>query len=145
MIRHAAPEDIPACVEMVRQFHTAAGLESTAAFVAEDFALTLERMIDAEEGILLVADDGGPIGMAGGLAYPMYFNHAHKTGQEMFWWVLPDRRGVGAELLSALEAEARQRGCKSWAMIGLEGMKSVDSLYERRGYRPFERLWIKEL
>lgn len=110
---------------------------------------TLERMCAAPEAILLVAErDGRLIGMAGGLVSPLYFNHDHLTGQELFWWIDPKERGsIGVRLLETLENEARARGCQSWAMIALDKVdpERTARIYERRGYRASERSFIKRL
>ena len=149
MIRLATPEDIPAIAEMGERFHGEAGWQDIAAYSVSDCSQSLGQMIEGDIGIVLVAEDEGRIvGIAGGLIFPLYFNHAHKSGQELFLYVEPGRRdGTGAKLLQALELSAKQMGCQSWAMIALDKVnpQATGRLYRRRGYRAAEHSWIRRL
>jgi len=106
-------------------------------------------MISNDAMILLAAEqDGGLVGMAGGAMSPLYFNHAHRIGQELFYWINPDaRNGIGKVLLDALEDTARASGCASWIMVALDNVKPevTGRMYRMRGYRPAERNWIRKL
>lgn len=149
MIRLATPDDVPALVDMGREFHGAAGWADITAFVDADCATTLANMIYNDSAIVLVAVEGEQvIGMAGGVTTPIYFNYGHRSGQELFFWMRPDARtGEGARLLAALENEARALGCESWVMLSLENIRpqATGALYKRRGYRLAEHNWIKRL
>lgn len=149
MIRLASKADVPVIARLGTLFFVEAGWSDVAEWDHDSIMRTLEHMVASDDGILLVAEtDGKIIGMAGGLVFPLYFNHAHKSGQELFWWIAPEHRGgVGARMLDRLEQEARDRGAKSWAMIALAKVRpeSVGKLYERRGYRASERSYIKAL
>jgi len=144
VIRDALPEDIPSLMVEGRRFFDAAGwpVEWDDASVEK----TLHDLITTPGGILLVMEEGGRIvGMAGALVYPFYFNRAHLTGQEVFWWVAPSHRGSGTILLSRLEDAARDRGAQSFTMMAVEHMRSetLGLLYRRRGYTPSERCYLK--
>lgn len=149
MIRTARIEDCAEIARLGRIFHAEAAWGDVAEFIEDDCQKTLEHLCASPDGILLVLERDGQItGMAGGLCSPLYFNFAHKTGQELFWWVSPDERGSsGLRLLDALEDEARARGCLSWAMIALDKVapERTSRIYERRGYRASERTFIKRL
>lgn len=149
MIRTATPDDIPAMVDMGRDFHEAAGWADITPFDADDCAQTIANMIAVTSAIaLVVEEDGALIGMAGGVTTPIYFNYGHKTGQELFFWMRPGtRNGDGKKLLDALEDAAREQGCQSWMMIALEKIRpnATGALYKRRGYRLAEHNWIKRL
>lgn len=148
-IRPATLDDIPAIAEMGERFHTEAGWGDIADYNIDDCAKSLAQMIETELGIVLVAEkEGRIVGIAGGLIFPLYFNHAHKSGQELFLYVEPGLRdGVGGKLLSALECEARRVGGKSWAMIALDKVnpEATGRLYRRHGYRAAEHSWIRRL
>jgi GNAT superfamily N-acetyltransferase len=81
------------------------------------------------------------------LLHPHYFNASHITGQELFWWIDPDHRGRGSELLNALEAWVKDQGAHSFVMITLEALEPerVGLIYRRRGYRPVEHSYLKEM
>ncbi|HKY81197.1 MAG TPA: GNAT family N-acetyltransferase [Sphingobium sp.] len=149
MIRLATLEDIPAIAEMGERFHGEAGWEDIAGYSVEDCSISLRQMIEGDLGIVIVAEDEGRIvGIAGGLIFPLYFNHAHKSGQELFWYVEPGRRdGLGRKLKTALEDEARKAACQSWTMIALDKVspEATGRLYRRDGYRAAEHSWIRRL
>ncbi len=149
MIRPATPDDIPTIAEMGREFHEAAGWGDIADYDLDSITTMLGGMIDSPDMILLAAEqDGEVVGMAGGAMCPLYFNHAHRIGQELFYWVNPgSRNGIGKQLLDQLEATARAAGCQSWVMVALDKVnpEATGRLYRMRGYRPAERNWIRRL
>lgn len=147
-IRPAVEGDLPALLDMGARFFAEAGWSDMAAWDADSVEATLRHLIGHDDGLLLVAEvsAGRPVGMAGGLLHPFYFNLGHRTGQELFWWVEPGlRRGTGAALLAALERAARDAGAVTWTMITVAGLRSdaLERLYRRRGYRPAERTYIR--
>lgn len=149
MIREATVDDVATIARLGEQFHTEAGWSDIAAYVPADCEATIRALVENEGGIVLVVDLGGEIvGFAGGATMPVYFNHAHKTGQELFWWMRPEHRGGwGGKLLTALEQAAKDAGCHSWGMICLDKVMPavMGRLYERRGYRASEHSYIKVL
>lgn len=147
MIRHATHEDIGACLEMGLAFFAESGLAAETSFDATTTARTLAHLIDAADGVLLVAEADGIIGMAGALSYPHYFNADSLTAQELFWWVRPDSRGgsAGVRLLQALEAWAKGQGCSTLTMVCLPIDSPAEGVYRRVGYRASERSYIKRL
>lgn len=92
MIRQATVNDLPKLLEMGQRFFDASGYSDVTTFRPEVFAFSLNTI--ASNGVLLVADQDGPVGMAGALVYPFYFS-GDTTAQEVFWWVDPDHRGIG--------------------------------------------------
>ncbi len=148
MIRRATEADIPTILDMGAKFCDLAGWSDIADFDPETTETMLRGMIASEDGILLVAETDKVIGMAGGVMSPLYFNAAHRMGQELFYWIEPGQRnGIGGELLTALEDEARAGGCKSWIMVALDKMRpeATGRMYRARGYRPAEHNWIRNL
>lgn len=148
-VRDATPGDVPVIAMLGARFYDEAGWHDVAEWDDASIRATLEGMIANPDAIVLVLERKGVIcGMAGGMVYPLYFNHAHKTGQELFFWVRPDERiGAGKALLEALEDRAAQLGALSWAMISLEKVRpeATGALYRRRGYRASEHTFIKRL
>lgn len=149
IIRDATKEDIEALVLIGERFFDETRFADVMQFDPGSLRDTLENLITDPDGIVLVADSlTNLIGVAGGLVHPSYFNRDHITGQELFWWVDPDHRGTaGSPLFGALEAEARAKGARSWAMIALATLNpdGVGQFYERHGYRASERTFIKAL
>ncbi len=149
MIRPATVSDIPEIARLGERFHAAAGWGDIFAYSVDDCAASLTNFMASDAFICLVADDGGIFGMAAGIVSPVYFNHAHKSGEELFWWVDPEHasQGTGIRLLIALEDEAKARGCESWQMKSIDRLNGerMGKLYERRGYRASEHSFIKRL
>lgn len=147
--RDATLDDIDAVARLGARFFDEAEWSDVTSWDHETVCITLRNLIEQDGGILVVCErEGVIIGMAGGLVHPAYFNRHHLTGQELFWWVEPRYRGgAGSALLNSLEASARERGAQSWAMIALAKVRpdAVGKIYERRGYRPSERTYIKAL
>lgn len=144
MIRPAALQDIPRMVELGQRFHEYAGVAEIP-FDAASFGQTISLGLTDPNQCYLVADvDETVQAMAGAISYAPYFNHAAKTGQELFWW---SECGEGLRLHDALAAWALERGCQSFAMIALADGRSerMARLYKRMGYRPTEQTFIKGL
>lgn len=145
MIRSATLADLPALMAMAGQFAAVAELNKIAAYDASSMERTFRFLIENDDGILLIAVEGGA---AGGLIHPPYWNLSERIGQEMFWWVNPECRGsVGLKLLDALEAAAKAKGATAWSMIALQSSapERTGKLYERRGYRPTEHSYVRSL
>jgi GNAT superfamily N-acetyltransferase len=147
MIRDAVPDDAPELVEMGRAFFAEAGWADKAEFCPESFALTLERL--SEAGILLVFEkDGKPVGMAGALYSPAYWNEKVLIGQELFWYCEPPhRKGAGAELLRHLESAAKARNVQFFGMVAEHGLRheALAQVYKRAGYSVAEHTFCKAL
>ena len=135
MIRPATLADIPRLAEWGQRFAERAKLVDHVGYEPADMANTFKVMI--EDHLVLVGDNGAIGAMKG----PHPFNYAHICAQEVFWW---SEGREGLRLLDGLEPWARAN-CHSLRMITLE---SVDAdrtarLYERKGYTPLERGYIK--
>lgn len=147
-IRKALVRDIEELVAMGRRFFEASGYVDVTSFDAESFAATLATLLGGENAALMVVEKAEKlVGMAGAMVYPFYFNHDHRTGQELFWWIDPEHRGIGARLFDALQAEVKSCGAQSLTMIALETLspERVGGFYLRRGFRPSDRTFIRSL
>lgn len=148
MIRPATPDDMPRILEMGERFFETAGWPEIAEWDAGSMEQTLGYLMDAATGCVFVAEtEAGIVGMTGGMLNPFYFNLSHVTGQELFWWVEPEHRGLGSGLFDALEAWATDAGAKSFSMIALDRLKPdvLGRIYQRRGYRAAEHSYIRRL
>lgn len=148
MIRPATRADIPAIARLGRGFHAAAGWTEIE-YDEAACAASLEQFMDMGVLLCVVAEHGGEVvGMAAGMAAPVYFNPSHKSGEELFWYVAPEApQFAGIRLLEALEQAARASGCQTWQMKSLARLNGdrMVRLYERRGYRASEQIFIKRL
>lgn len=147
MVRKAEPRDIPRLLDMGRAFFAEAGWAEKAQFCEVSFTTTLGRL--AEAGILLVFEkDGKPVGMAGALYSPAYWNEKVLIGQELFWYCeKPHRKGAGTELLRHLESAAKARNVKFFGMVAEHGLRheALAQVYKRAGYALAEHTFCKAL
>lgn len=142
MIRNATKEDVPQILILGEQFYNATIHSEFSPFCPESTAATLNHLIDDENGILVVLDDGEVKGMAGALLYPNYMT-GEKTGQELFWWC--SARGKGLGLLDDMESQAKEKGAKSFTMISMDNLfpERLDKIYLGKGYNRSEHTYVK--
>ena len=149
-VRRAETADVPSCLDMTARFHAASPISGVAPFDRDGMAVTLRGMIaNPRAGIWLALLDGKPVGIAGALLYPLYFNPAYEVAQELFWWLNPDARGSGAgeKLFQTLQTWAKDNGASAVFMIALadDRVDKMDRFYKRAGYQPMERTYMKEV
>lgn len=133
---------------MARAFHKAAKVDRFVEIDDGTLSATFANLMGAGTGLLLVGStERGLGGAVGALLHPHYMNAAHLTGQELFWWVDPEHRGIGPALFDALELWVAAMGAQSFSMIALEELRpaAVGEIYRRRGYVPAEHSWIRRL
>lgn len=143
MIRTATPDDIPRLVELGVRFMRESGYARHFSVNPEAQAKLAGDLIEAENGHVLVDEQRGEIiGMIGVIA--TYHPHSGDPVMlELFWYVLPRARGGGVRLL--LEAEAWARANGIGISLVVSPSNSVSQMYERLGYAPLERQFIKTL
>lgn len=88
--------------------------------------------------ILLHGEDG----MLAGMTTPFVFG-TQTVATEIGWWVEPDKRksSIGSELLEAFEFWAKKVGASFVSMGSLDD--SLGKFYEKRGYKLYERAYMK--
>lgn len=114
----------------------------------EVFTQTWTTIITSGMGAIIAAYRGS--NMIGTLGFMIMNdpNDGELVSQEMFWFVDPQyRKGEGLKLLNRYEEIAKQIGVKR---IGLAHMLSdnnttLSKLYIRKGYRPMETHYFKEI
>lgn len=144
MIRRAVIDDKMRVIAMAKAFHAAAGLPFAFSAPHAD-ALFRASLIDGDRLCLIYAPDGTARGAL--VAYASQHQFAPvKVASELMWWVDPEHRGLSAaKMLQAYEDWAAERGCVFASMVSLDGNVAPSKLYERRGYVPIERHFMKRI
>lgn len=137
MIRSATVSDIPRLLAMGERFAAKARLSDHVGYDPASMAETFRLMIENDGFCLFVGESGA----LGGMVAPHPFNHAQMIADELFWW---SEGREGLRLLQAYEDWARGFG----AVIRMTTLEAVEPervgrLFERRGYQPLERAFVK--
>lgn len=128
-------------------FFKECGLPGKFKYVAflHNWTLFLEKNIGAMWAFL---KDGKPVGLLGGILAPD-MNDGELLAVETFWYVMPEHRNSmeSIKLLMVFELWARDVGAKRIMMAHLLSSmpEKLASYYEKRGYRPLEINYVKEL
>lgn len=148
MIRRAHYGDVSEIMRMSRHF---LGLANFPYPMDENSVSDLiGEMLEGDEGVILVVDVGESLaGMAAASLVAFPFNRACVYAQELCWWIEPEHRGgsLALRLLKQLEISVKELGAERLMMVCVDGLKadSVGKFYERRGYQPQGRSYLKEL
>lgn len=147
-VRRAKMVDLPSCLDMTARFHAASPISNVAPFDRDGMAVTLKEMLpNSRAGVWLALQDRTPVGIAGALLYPLYFNPAYEVVQELFWWLNPDARGSGAgeKLFRSVQDWAIDTGAVAVFMVALDDdrVSKMDKFYRRAGFCPMERTYMK--
>jgi len=150
IVRSAIAEDLPRYLPLGQAFHAASPMHGVIPFDVDGYSdFYLRAMLDPTVGVWLAEDEGAVIGIAGALFYPMYFSPTSMVVQELWWWLTPEARGKGAgqAMYKTIESWAIAKGAVALFMIALEDERAdkMASLYARKGFRPMERTYIREV
>lgn len=154
MIRPAVPQDIFRLADMGAAFFKEAGFADklpggeSLTFDLESFGRTVGALIDGAGVILVAETDGEVIGMAAAGFAPAWWNYNVRSAQEIFFYCDPaHRKGVGRDLMRALEKAVKQRDVVLFSMAAEEGLRSdaLTRLYRACGYFPTEKVFWKVL
>lgn len=146
MVRDGNTEDLPAVVEMAREFwkHTRYDEAFDADYVEYMTGLALDH------GLLAVLEvDGVVEGFIAGLKSPLLACHAVLGGTEIAYWINPAaRKGrSGIALIKHIEGMAKAQGVKYWNMIAMESSmpEMVARIYGALGYEKSETSFTRIL
>lgn len=136
--------DLDALVAMGQRFLAQSNYRRHLTENPAQMRMTAAQLIEAASGNVFVAeaDDGTLVGMLGVIVFPHHLSGDTTCG-EVFWWVEPDRRGIGLRLLRAAEAWAKAQGATTLQLIAPS--HEVETLYERLGFEAVERTYQKAL
>lgn len=120
---------------MGEKFAERAGLNEHCGYDPASMEATFRAMIERDEFCLFI----GETGAIGGMMAPHPFNHSQMMADELFWW------SEGREGLRLLEAYEEWAGDAMIRMTALEAVEPerMKRFYERRGYRPLERAYVR--
>lgn len=144
MIRKATMDDMPRLIQMGRHFIGQTGYQRHIA--ANDIQMQVlahHLMTNENTTIFAFERDGELIGMLG----CMIFDHpvsGEKIASEVFWWVEPESRGVGFDLLRQFEKWAKAKGAAKMQM-GAPAGTTVGKFYERLGFLEVETLYQRDV
>jgi hypothetical protein len=117
-------------------------------FNRDVFVSTWKKLIEANVGALwVIKDEGKVVGALGGTIYPDP-NDGELVAQEAFWYVDHERRhGVEPiRLFLNFEAWAKTIGAKRLIMVALINSDvRIGKLYEARGYKAVETIYLKNV
>lgn len=149
MIRHAEPPDKTAVITLLKQSHHAAGFDTPGGFSFPFDPAYAERLFfihQTPRHVCLLLDVEGT---AGGVLMASYGEHPFgpvKVARETVWFINRHYRGLGAvRMLDAYEVWARANHCEFIGMAGMGEDPEVGKLYQRRGFMPAERHYLKAI
>lgn len=151
-LRIANLNDLPTILRMAEEFYGQSPY-SAEPFDKEKVLAVIQDMLTGPQEskvVILVLDDvlEEPVGLIAGFAQEALFNR-HKIGVELMWWIDYGHRRVGRafQLLGAFEYWAKKVGCDyvQLSMLHDEELQRMTKLYERRGYQPVERSYLKRV
>lgn len=147
VIRLAVPADVPAIVRMGRRFFEVSPYPNFTEYNEDAVEGVFYRMIASDQAAIIVAGEDDPVGCIGLLITPLFFAPDTMVCNEMFWWVDPDQRGCGLDLVEAGERWAKRSGADIIAMSAIMAMDGdrIARLYERRGMVRAETTYMKGL
>lgn len=146
MIRFATQLDIPFIVKEGVKF-----LKYHPANIDKDIDTEhLLKLADEliENHVLFVAEENGElVGMIAGFLSSNIFNPKYVVLQELFWWVVEEKRSstVAFKLYDAFESHAKEIGVSVINMVSTVYTPTLQKWYKKKGYIPVESSFIKEL
>jgi GNAT superfamily N-acetyltransferase len=138
-IRDARPADAAAIADLLGEL----GYPAKAAPVQR----RLERIAHDRSSTLFVAEVSGEIAGLGGLHVLPLIEH-DELGCMLTAMVVGAghrRQGIGAELLRAVEREARSRGCNRLVLGSADRRADAHAFYESLGFEATGRRFVKVL
>lgn len=124
---------------MGQKFAEKARLADHVGYDPASMEATFRFLIEHSDCCLFVSENGA----IGGAREPHPFNVHSWKATELFWW---SEGRDGLRLLAAFEEWAAEK-CQMVEMMALEAVdpERTGKLYERRGYAPVERGFVKVL
>jgi GNAT superfamily N-acetyltransferase len=149
-IRPATLADVPTLVELGSRFLASSVYGAHFRENPAQIADLATMLVTHDDGVVFVADEHGAILGAIGMWVCAHVWTGDRTAGELFWFVDAQARGsIGIGLFRAAEAWAVTTGAHSMQMVSpavQEGEADrVAAIYQRSGFVPLERGWVRAL
>lgn len=148
MIRQALTTDLPVIAEIGEVFFQECSLPGKVnpAF----FQNVFERLMLDDLAEVWVYESNKQIVGTIAIVFSRDHTTSDKIAQEMFWYVLPDHRMLGAKLLFWAMKRAKERGCDRLIMTAVKSSptySAVCDIYEKMGMKELETnfIWQSEV
>ena len=138
----ATIEDLPEVLEMSKQFMSSTGYQKYSD--EQTISNLIEAIVTGPQDAMIILLIPG-VGFLAGQSSPFAFG-PHLLASEVAWWVNEDQRktGAGSELVDAFEYWAKNIArCTIITLTSLDDI--VGKFYEKKGYKLYERAYMKEL
>lgn len=145
-VRLARPADLQKLVQLGPHFAALMPYECS----CDDIGVLRMLRTSLSQGLLVVAMNGeAAVGCLLGLRSALWFDPKIVLAVELAWWLEPGCRSgtAGVRMVDLFEKSARQSGCTDVSMMAMQNIQPdrVAALYERRGYRLTERVYVRRL
>lgn len=148
MIRQANKFDVPAIIELLKQYREAAPLDVLKYADDEQYIEQLLSELLAGSGVIFLAEkDGLVIGMLIAAIIPNIWNPKARQCSEVAYWVNPEYRGgtaayrLIAAYMSECDAMVKQGKIQFYTMTKM--VNSPDLKYNKFGFDKLEETWFK--
>lgn len=148
VIRYARADEIPGILlGMSRNFWDSLGLDEE--FDAPHTLANLHASAQSRLLIVLEKDDQ-VVGFLGGFIHPLICNASVFQAIDGAFWVEPEHRGGGGQLLlDGFESAAKDAGAKYAVLYSIRmgggTPERAEAIYRKMGYRLAETVWRKEI
>lgn len=138
----ATIDDVAEVLEMSKQFMSSTGY--TEYSDEQNIRNLIESIVTGRQDQMIILLKPG-VGFIAGQATPFVFG-PHYIASEIAWWINEEHRqtGAGTDLLEAFEYWAKNiAGCTMITLTSLDD--KVGKFYEKKGYKLYERAYMKAL
>ena len=146
-VRDGNPFDIPALLDMLRQYRELTPLPFLSEADDAIYMTNLLTQLMAGRGVVLIAENNNvPIGMFMASIAPSVWSPDHFVMTELAFWVNPESRGssAGYRLLSAYveHGNALKTAKRIHAFFISKMVNSPNIKYEKFGFSKLEETWV---
>jgi RimJ/RimL family protein N-acetyltransferase len=142
-LKLAEASDYNDVIRMAKAFHEASPYKGLSFDEDKCKELFQKYLLGDRRSLIIIL--AGNYGMIIGFCDSLPFS-SDRVAVELAWWVDEDKRGSRDSLLlfKAYEDWALRVGAKIKQMAMLDDVTNLAAFYEKQGYRPAERSYIKE-